>query len=155
MSPLLSAPDAPPLPRYGLPELVYGQTPAAGAHFTQAIGGSYYARLLSVFCRLVTDGTAGDRQVVVEYRDAGANRFGLSGVNVTQAASLTGDWYFSLFQPYVSATVDSTALAPLSPLLLEPTWDFRIYVSGIQATDQLSRIRFVWERFLTYGEPPG
>jgi hypothetical protein len=145
--------DAPPLQRYGRPSLEYGASPAAGAHFTQKIAGNYLVRLVSVFCRLVTDSNVADRQVIVEYRDSDGNRFSLSGSNATQAASLTGDWYFTPMQPYVSATVDGTVLQPLVPLLLTPTQDFRIYVPNIAAADQLSRIRFVWERFFTSGEP--
>jgi hypothetical protein len=36
--------------------------------------------------------------------------------------------------------------------LLRPTDDFRVYVVAIDTTDQLSEIRFVWERFFTSGE---
>jgi hypothetical protein len=145
--------DSPPLQRFGLPSLEYGTSPAAAADFVQKIEGNYYVRLVSVFCRLVTDSNAADRQVVLEYRDAATNRFAISGSGATQAASLTGDWFFTAFQMWAAATADSTVLAPLSPILLAPTMDFRLHVVSAQAADQLSRIRFVWERFFTSGEP--
>lgn len=145
--------DAPPLPRYGWPSLEYGATPAAGAHFTQKIEGNYLARLVSLHCKLVTSATVADRQVVIEYRNAAAQRFGLSGINTAQPASQTQYWEFSAFQPYATVTVDSSALVPLNPILLRPTDDFRVYVVAIDTTDQLSEIRFVWERFFTSGAP--
>jgi hypothetical protein len=145
--------DAPPLPRYGWPSLEYGATPAAGAHFTQQIKGNYLARLVSLHCKLVASATVASREVVVEYRDAAGQRFGLSGINTTVKASETGYYDFNAFQPECIATVDGSALVPLNPVLLRPTDDFRVYVVAIDTTDQLSEIRFVWERFFTSGEP--
>lgn len=153
MSPLV-APllDAPPLRRYGLPEYVQGASPAAGAHFVQAITGQYHTRLVSVFARLVTDATAAARTVLVEYRDAEDNRFVFSGAPVTQSASDTIDWAFHVFHSQAEWEIDNSILIPLAPILLPPTFDFRVFVGSIQAGDQLSQVRFVWERF--YSDVP-
>jgi len=141
--------DAPPLRRYGLPEEVNGAEPAAGAHFVQEMDSLYFARLVSVFCRLVTDATAANRTVLVEYRDAADRRYALAGAPVTYPASTTIDWAFNAFQPRAEWEVDSTVLVPLPPMLLLPTFDFHVFVDNIQVTDQLSLVRFVWERFST------
>jgi len=150
----LTAPvlDAPPIARYGLPEYVKGESPAAGAHFEQTIEGRYHTRLVSVFCRLVTSATVANRSVLIEYRDGEDNRFAVSGTATVQAASLTVDWAFNAFLPEPVAAVDVTNLVPLAPILLPPTFDFRIFVANVQVADQLSRIRFVWERF--YSDVP-
>ena len=145
--------DSPPLVRYGLPEYVLGASPAAGAHFTQAVDGNFFARLISVHCRLVADANAANRTVCVEYRDGAGNRYMLSGTATLQTAGTTADWIFSAFQPQTVAAVDTTNLVPLVPMLLLPTHDFRIFVSNVQAGDQLSRIRFTWERFYTTSQP--
>lgn len=152
----LAAPvlDAPPLDRYGLPELVYGTTPAAGAHYSAAIPGQFITRLLSLHVKLVADANVASREVTIEYRNADGLRFALAGINTTVVASQTAYYEFSVFQPEAVATVDSSALVPLPPLLLMPTFDFRVYVVNIQATDQLSQVRYVWERFYTQGQPP-
>jgi len=150
LAPLL---DAPPLVREGLPTYERPNSPAAGAHFTQAIGGDFFVRLVTVFCRLVTDGTAASRTVLVEYRDAAGNRFAIDGAPVTQSASSTNDWAFSWQRGQPDWEVDGTIMVGLSPLLLLPTMDFRVFVDNIQVTDQLSRIAFVWERFYTTGQP--
>lgn len=139
--------DAPPLRRYGLPELVYGAQPAAGADFVQAVDGWYYARLVSLFCTLTTDANAADREVVVEYRDQDDARFALAGAPVTVSANSSVSFFFSAWQGQAEWQVDGSVLVPLPPLLLDPTYDFRLHVVNAQVGDQLSAIRFVWERF--------
>jgi len=132
----------------GFRELVYGTSPAAAADFVQAIDGKYRTRLLSVFVRLVTDANAANREVVVEYRDASANRFMLSGAPVVVTATDTIDYAFDVWQGQAEWSVDDSVLVPLKPAILRPTEDFRIHVVNAQAGDQLSRIRFQWERFV-------
>jgi hypothetical protein len=139
--------DSPPLERYGIPERVLGASPAVATGFTQAIDGAFYARLVSVFCRIVADGNAANREVVLEYQDAAGNRYAVMGSAVAITAGQTRDVLFSAFQPAVVTVVDSTQLIPLQPLLLGPTDQFKITVVNVQVGDQLSRIRFVWERF--------
>lgn len=145
--------DAPPLQRFGLPELVYGVSPAAATDFVAEMPGQYFTRILSVFCRLMTDATVADREVVVEYRNANNDRFALAGAAATVPASSTVDYFFSAFLTTDIFTVDGSVLAPLPPILLMPTFDFRIHVVSAQAADQLSRIRFEREQFFTTGQP--
>ncbi len=146
--------DSPPLKRYGLPELVFAASPAVATDFVQAIPGHDFARLVSVFVRLVTDGNAANREVVIEYRTAEALRYDVMGSAVTQAATLTIDYLFSGFREVVTSLVDATQLIPLHPTILPPTHDFRIHIVNAQVGDQLSRIRFLWERFYTTDQPP-
>lgn len=146
--PLYPAPtlDAPPLVRYGPPELVFGANPAAGADFTQAIE-RYWTRLVSVFVRLDTDANVANREVVVEYRSGDTLRFALFGAPVTVPANDVVEYAFSAFQPRAEWEVDSSVIVPLGPQLLLPGQDFRIHVVNVQVGDQLDRIRFVQERF--------
>lgn len=146
--------DSPPLHRYGYPSLERRPSPAAGAHFVEGISGAFYVRLISFFCRVVTDANVASRTVVLEYRDDTDLRFVMAGAPVTQAASTTSDYAFQAWLGQPDWSVDDTVLAPLVPLLLLPTWDFRLYLDNVQAGDQISQVRFVWERFYT-GAPPG
>lgn len=152
---VLDAPvlDSPPLWRRGLPELVYGQSPAAGADFSVAVTGGSFVRLVAVYCKFVADANAASREVVVSYEDQGGNRFALAGINTTVTANNTAYYAFSAFQPEAVATVDSSALVPLPPIILLPTQVFKLHVVNIQATDQLSQIRYVQERFYTTEQP--
>jgi hypothetical protein len=146
--------DSPPLVRYGLPELIEAASPAAGADFTATVDGNYFVRLVSVFCRIVCSADAASREVVVEYQTAEGNRFALTGAATTITAGLTGDYFFSSSLGEDIFTVDSSVLAPLPPMLLAPTQKFLIHVVAMDNTDQLSRIRYVWERFYTTNQPP-
>lgn len=145
--------DSPPLVRYGLPEWKVHTSPAAGADFSYSVPGDFMVRLIAVYCKFVADATAASREVVLSYEDAGGNRFGLMGANTTITASNTGYYAFSAFQPEVIATVDSSVLVPLHPVILVPTQVFKLHVVNIQATDQLSQVRTLWERFFTTDEP--
>jgi hypothetical protein len=146
--------DAPPLWRYGLPEMIKQTAPAAGADWTYQVTGHDYLRLVSLTCKLVTSATVASREVVVSYETTSGNRFGLYGINTTVTASQTAYYHFSAFQPEAVATVDSTALVPLGPILLSPTQVIKLHVVNVQAADQLSEIRTVWERFYTTDQPP-
>ncbi len=134
---------------FGLPSFNSPASPAAGADFTQAIDSAYPARLLAVFCRLVADGSAANREVVVEYRDAGGSRFYVAGAPVVATASTTTDYNFQIGLGQPDWPIDSTILVPLQPLLLLGSWSFRVHIVNVQATDQLSRIRFVWQQYLS------
>lgn len=146
--------DSPPLARYGLPEFVKGANPAAGAAFTQAVDGRYFVRVLSIAVRLVTSATVANRNVFVEYLDDAGVRVALAGQVSTQAASLTVDQFFDCYRSASVAALDSSNLAQIPPLLLPPTYSFRIGALNLQAGDQFSRVRFCWERFFTTDQPP-
>lgn len=141
--------DAPPLRRYGLPEYVQAASPAVATAFTQAIESRYHTRLLTLFCRLVTDANAANRTLRLEYLDDSGNIFHVNGNPVTYPASSTEDYAFSAFHPRGEWEVAGTNLVPLGPILLPPTFSFRITVNNVQAGDQISRVRFLWERFYT------
>lgn len=145
--------DAPPLWRYGLPETIHQASPAAGADWSYTVTGHDYLRLVSLHCKFVADANAASREVVVSYETNAGERFGLYGINTTVTASNTAYYDFSAFQPEAVATVDSSALVPLGPILLAPTQVIKLHVVNIQATDQLSAIWTVWERFYTTNQP--
>lgn len=145
--------DAPPLFREGIPELVKGASPAAGANFTYSIDAGFFERLIAVSVRLTPSADAADRTLAIEYRDDEDVRTALAGAPVTVPASDTTDFFFSAYLGQPDWEVISTVLAPLPPILLLPTHDWRIVVNNIQATDTLTRIRFWRERFYTTNTP--
>jgi hypothetical protein len=97
--------------------------------------------------RLVTDANAADRQVQLQYRDEADNVYYISAPPVTWPASETHDHSFSAWTGQADWTTTLPTVVPLAPLLLQPGHDFAIVVNNIQATDALSRIRFVVEKF--------
>lgn len=148
--------DAPALQRYGLPEYVTRPSPAAQGNFSEEIDGRFHVRLLTVYCRFVTDANVANRTVNLEYRDNQDQRFAIFGApNLTQTASTTTDYFWSAWQGQADWPMDSTVCMPLAPIILPPTFDFRIVLGSAAAGDQLSRIRIYWERFFNEGQPPG
>lgn len=148
--------DSPPLQRYGLPEYVIADSPAAGANFTQTIEGRWLVRLLSLRVRLNTDANAANRTLRLEFRDDAGTVYDVCGNPVTYPANTTNeDYFFSVWQGQGEWEVATSNLVPLHPLLLPPTHSFRILVNNIQAGDTLTLVRFWWERFYPPGVPPG
>lgn len=145
--------DAPALVRYGLPELVEGVAPAAATDFAATIDGAFLQRLVSVYATLTTDANVADRYVSLEYRDAAGNPYCVSGAPVAVTASSTQPFAFSAFQVESAWPVGGTVLSPLSAILLPPTHSWRIVLTGEQAADALSGIRYVRERYYTTHQP--
>lgn len=139
--------DAPPLRRQSPPQLVKAASPAAGANFVQHVDDGLWWRLITVFCRLVTSADAADRGLRIEYRDEADNIYAVMGNPVTYPANTTEDFAFSIFQGQGEWEVVATNLVPLHPILLQPAHDFAITVGSIDNTDQLSRVRFLVEKF--------
>lgn len=133
----------------GFRELVTGTTPVAGASFTQALEGRYITRLLAVHCRLVTDGNAANREVVLQYRNDAAVVFAQHGAPTVVTASTTVDYGFNIHQGQADWPINSAILVPLSSLFLPAGFDFRLLIVNVQAGDALSAIRIYWERFWT------
>lgn len=147
--------DAPPLARYGFPDVEPRTSPAAATDFTATVEGPYIERLLTVWCRLVTASDVGAREVVLQFLDGNGNVYRNCGAATTVAASTTIDYSFSVFQPVTEFPVDSTILVPLDPLLLQPSLKWRLHIVGVLTTDQLSRIRVSRERFYSDLPVPG
>lgn len=139
---------SPPLKRYAAPFTVQGANPAAAAAFVQQIDDGYWWRLLTVSVRLNTDATAANRTLRVEYRDTENNVVSINGNPVTYpAATADEDFFFSVWHPRGEWEVATANIVPLSPMLLQPGWDWRIGVTNIQAGDTLTVIRFTVEKF--------
>jgi hypothetical protein len=147
--------DSPPLQRYGWPIYLPAANPAAGNHFVRTVDGQFLERYVGIAVRLATDANVANREIVVQYRDTDGNVVDQNGINAVVAAGTTADYFFSIFQDGVTATVNSSALVPLHAELLLPTWSMRIFVVNVQAGDQLSRIRLRYEQFYSDSPKPG
>src|SRR5216117_836061 len=95
--------------------LIFGTT-QAGQDYRYTVASRFYP--LSVYCRVQTDGTVGDRNVAVEYRDGSNVRFLVAGCPVTLAAGQTQvfNWHPKATTPQWPVT--DAALAPLPQLWL-------------------------------------
>lgn len=133
----------------GFRELLKGDSPAVATDFSYTLEGRYITRLLSLHVRLVADANAANREVVLEYRNDANLRYMLAGAPVTWPANTTVDYDFGVWQGQAEWVVDSSVLVPLPAAFLPAGYNFRVHVVNMQATDQLSAIRFQCERFWT------
>lgn len=140
---------APPLLRDGFPFLGDEASPAAGASFTATVDGRYYERLLTVWCRLVTSADVANREVVLEFLNAAGDTYRACGAATTVPADQTVDYSFSVWQSEDTFAVNGGVLVPLDPILIAPTFKWKLTVVNVDNTDQLSRIRVYRERFFS------
>ena len=146
---------SPSLRRLGYPGAYTPDKPAAGANFTSTPSGLYFERLLSVRVKLVADANAANRTVTLEFCDPGGTVYRTCGAAATSPASETWDWEFSVWQDVAEFPVGAKILSPLDPLIIPQGWSWKLTCVNIQATDQLSRIRVVSEKFTTDSNVPG
>jgi hypothetical protein len=142
--------DAPPLERYGLvPVVEPAASPAAGASFVFDIEGRYYLRLLTLAFTVVTSADVADRYIALEYRNAANQRFAVFGAPVAQTAGTTTEYLFNAWQNQAEWPVSAGVIVQLGPILLPPGYDFAITATNMAATDAISAVRFMAERFFT------
>ncbi len=135
--------------RLGFRERRKGTAPAAGADFSVSMEGRYVTRLVSVSVLLTTDGTAANREVVLEYLSSESVRFALFGAPVVVTATDTVTYHFQRGLVESAWSIDDSILVPIGDEVLLPTESFRLHVVNVQATDTLTVIRYTWERFFT------
>lgn len=133
----------------GFRERVKGVSPAAAADYAVTMEGRYVTRLVALKVLLTTDANAANREVVLEYRTAEAERFALFGAAVVVTASDTVTYHFQRDIPEAQWSVDDSILVPIADYALLPTESFRLHIVNVQAADTLTVIRYTWERFFT------
>lgn len=124
-------------------------SPAVGAGFTLAGAGGMWERANSLAFRLVSDGNAGNRQVTLTLVDEDGITLDAIIPGGTQAASLTNDYVFSINQTTQNARVGSVFVSPIFKQFLRPGWSIVVGITTVQAGDQVSRIRWNRDQFLT------
>lgn len=144
VAPLL---DSPPLRRQSPPQLVRGADPGANTNFTQQVNDGLWWRLVSIFTLLTPDGTAANREVTIEFQTEEGSVYARDGAAVTVPASDATSFHFSAFRTQDKWEINSTVLTTLTPIILPPGHKFAIVVVNKQATDTLTLIRYVVEKF--------
>lgn len=138
-------------------EIVPGASPAAGANFSLKVPGQYSSRVLSAVFTLVTDANAGDRAVTLDFATPEGLVWSKNGIAVVVPASKTAVFSGQIDRSHGEQATGTAYFFPISDLFIDPGNLIQINVAGKQATDQLSSITFVLERFPTgsRGYPEG
>lgn len=133
----------------GFTEVASVASPAAGAGFTYTVGGTYWERLVALTFRLVSDGNAANRAVTAAIVDGNGHTLVTVPAAAVQAASLTRDYSFLAGQSSAIGPLGGVYLSPFPALFLQPAWTVVVGVDQVQATDAVTRIQVVRERFST------
>ncbi len=128
---------------------VRGVRPSAGAGFSLLIDGAYIWRLVSAVFTLTTSATVANRYVTLEYQGDDGTAYCVNAAGVVVTASSTQRFAFGLGRGNSEWATGTDILAPLSPVFLHGSDTLAIVVGNIDTTDQLSGIRFVFDRFPT------
>lgn len=132
-----------------LPSIPAVASPAAGAGFSLVVPAGYWQRGNSLAFRLVTDANAATRQVTLTLVDEDGITLDAIIPNGTQITALTRDYVFSINQATQNALVGGVFVSPLFKQFLRPQWSLVVGVTLVQATDQVSRIRWNCDQFIT------
>jgi hypothetical protein len=124
-------------------------SPAADTDFTLTLDPRYVWRFLSVYCTLTTDGTAANREVVLQYLDGNSSVFDAMGASTTVPASSTYTYTFSAFQSVAEFPVNTGIIVPLHPVFLEGGLKVRLHLVNGQTGDTLTTIRSYSEQYFT------
>jgi hypothetical protein len=135
--------------KVGYQTLIYGDNPAPGASFRYTVRGEETIYPLSVLATLSTGGVAGDRSLVIEYRDTNDARWLVAGAPVTAGPSDTHSYCWHPQAGTPSWVVEDTIVAPLAPQMLYPPQSLVLKLSGAQAGDQISGVVLAVWRYPT------
>lgn len=123
--------------------------PAVGGGFTITIGSQYWERLASLAFRLVTDSNAANRQVTLTVNGGDGIPLAAFPAASVQTASLTWDYFFLPNLTNFQTVVNKVVTSPAPRLFLQPMYSLVVSIGAVQVGDQVSRIRFYRERFVT------
>jgi hypothetical protein len=124
-------------------------SPAAGAGFTINISSRYWERFGSLAFRLVSNGNAANRQVVLTVADNDGISLAAFPAASVQVASKTYDYFFMPNLNSFNTLVGTVITSPAPSFFLQPGWSLVVAVGAMDAADQISNIRWYPERFVT------
>jgi hypothetical protein len=121
--------------------------PAAAADGVFTVDGRGLRRLVSIVFTLTTSADVADRYVTVEYEGGDGLPFAVNAAGVLVTALSTQRFAGSISRGNSEWNTGTDVLFPLEDVFLYPSNVLRINVAAVQATDALSGIRGVLERF--------
>lgn len=131
----------------GIQEPFNGATPAAGANFTYTVDGYGVRRFLSLVFTVTLANAGSNRYVSVEYRGKDALPFSVNAPARVQTIN-TADRYAGSIAYHVSDfATGSDVFFPLDPVMLYPGDTLSIIIASINASDAITGVRGVVERF--------
>ena len=136
----------------GVPQIIAGTSPAAGAGFELKLDSRFVWRFLAVKFQITTDANAANRVVTFDYADGNGTVFCTNGAGLLVTASTTalvfqGASHRGLAEWTSSGSSLTPVWFPIEPMYLVGSQRVQINVASVQAGDQLSAITLVAEQF--------
>src|SRR5262249_44384810 len=119
----------------------------AGATTSRTTAQGFLERIRTISLQLVTSAVVANREVTIRYRDADNNQFAEAPAGAVQAASNTFTYGFGIGQTTTAASPGGRLSVALADIYLFPGWNILFSVIAIDATDQISAIRGLVERY--------
>lgn len=115
--------------RHGVPKVTIDAT-ANDSDKAIAVPSGKVWKIENVFVSLTTSGTAGNRTITVEIRDASSNVLFKVSALINQAASLTRTYCFAPGFPHETSgggPGNDHVLSPMPEIWMDATWDVHVY----------------------------
>jgi hypothetical protein len=135
-----TSPVTSPFDQRGLIRSVLGTNPGAGVEITETVPAGVMWRLSSIAFRLVTDATAGNRQVILRLDD-GSSTFADIPAPAVQIALLDVGYTFGDGLTSFASAFDQIAPTPRG-VLLQAGWRIRTLTTNLQAGDNFGAPEF-------------
>lgn len=130
--------------------------PAVASDFVAALDARWIHRLIACTFTFTADVNAANRAVTVEYREGGGRAYCVDGRAIVITANQVRRFNGSVSRGAGEDAANADIFFCLTPVFLFPGDTLNIAVTNKQAGDQLSLIRFLFDRFPTGdGDAPG
>ena len=112
------------------------------------VDADYHWILQSVYVKLTTTATAGNRLIVIEIQDASNNVVAIFYAGIVQAASLTRYYQFAPYMPNLTAFVQTDQLVnPISEMMLDEAYGIRVYdITAVDAAADDMEVQLLVKR---------
>lgn len=134
----------------GYQDIVPVTTPAAGANASFTVEGRNWVRVLAARANLTTDANVANRFVSLDYITARGTTYARNAAGLVVTASTTNQKFeWNAQRTDAQWAANTPVLLPVFPIFLAPGTVVQFTVDSIQATDALTLLTLLIERFDT------
>lgn len=132
----------------GYQDIVSVTTPAAGANAIFTVEGRNWIRILGARANITTDANVANRFVSLDYITPRGLTYMRNAAGLVLTASTTNQKFeWSAQRTDAQWAANTPVLAPLFPAFLAPATVVQVTVDSIQATDAVTLVTLLVERF--------
>jgi hypothetical protein len=131
-------------------DYAFPTNPAAGAQLSVTVQGEWAVRVLAARATLTTDANVANRLVSLDFVNSRGTTLVRNGASVLVTANTSNQAFeWGSNRALAEWNTGTPVWVPLLPLFLDPGFTLKFAVDSIQATDQLSSVSLVLEKWPT------